>query len=150
MRLFTALKTGGDIDILTALADDGFVPIPADDFDGEDRFSVAVTGDAGDNDRVWIKWRPQLIFSASKAGINSKLYNWHTYEVGAKKLFLGVLSDRPFVLPGDWYLDYRCSSDDSAVFLKALADYSYRYVLAEAMAENAEWCGHMSSVVHRL
>ncbi len=149
MRFFSAIVAGGRADIQKALADDGFLLAPPDRFDGEDRFCCAVTDGAANNDLVCQKWRPKLIFSGSKEGKYSGIYSWQAHQAGGV-IYLGVLPDTPFLFPDDWYLDYGVDKNDLPVFLKALADYSYRYLLKEAMAENAEWCGHMSSVVHRL
>ncbi len=150
MHLFTAVVVDGDERIKAALADTGFLLVPMTEFDGEDRFFCAITSSSADNDLVWTKWRPKLIFAGCKDGVNSGIYSWQTLCCGKEEFLLGVLPEREFVIAPDWYLDYATQSDDLAAFLKMLADYSYRYLLAEIMDETAQWCGHMSSVVHKL
>lgn len=147
MHLFLALDLDGNQKLLQAMTQTGFEVLTAEQFKGEDRFFCAVVKGLRENNMLWEKWRPRMIFSSTKEGIFSHLYTWQEVEQG---MFLGTLYERQFSLPSDWYLDYGVSIDDKDAFYKVLADYSYRYLLEEIREETADWCGHMSSVVHKI
>lgn len=147
MHLFLALDLDGNQKLLQAMTQTGFEVLTAEQFKGEDRFFCAVVKGLRENNMLWEKWRPRMIFSSTKEGIFSHLYTWKEVEQG---MFLGTLYERQFSLPSDWYLDYGVSIDDKDAFYKVLADYSYRYLLEEIREETADWCGHMSSVVHKI
>jgi hypothetical protein len=150
VRLFYAVDAGGNSLLLEALAQTGFFVVAREEFDGEDKFFCAVTGSRADNDSLWVKWRPRIVFAAEREGLNSGLYSWREIDLGGDRLQLGVLPDREFTMPKDWHLAYGADPGDDRAYAKALSDVSYRYILLELMDETAEWCGHMSSVVHKM
>ena len=146
MRMFIVLDANGSREMLAALMDDGFVKMQPQVFDGEDRFICAVCRDAQSNDLIWTQWRPRLIFSYNREGLNSKIYDWQQLNFAKETIWLGVLSEKAFVIPNDWQQQYSAEQENE-VFYKVIADIAYRFLLAEQIDENAEWCGHMSSVV---
>lgn len=147
MRMFIALDAGGSSKIIEALLDDGFIKMPPEEFDGEDRFVCAVCKDAQSNDLVWTKWRPKMVFSYSNEGLNSEIYDWQQLDFADEKIQLGILSEKKFVVPENWWQQYGADENDAKVFYKVVADLTYRFMVAEVIDETAEWCGHMSSVV---
>lgn len=134
--------------MLEALLETGFKAVHHKDFDGEDRFVVALTACAKDNDAVLEKWRPKIIFAKSPDGEKAEMYRWSRLDV-PEDIYLGLLPDREFTVLPDWYVDYDADEKDIKAYLKMIGDLSYRYVLYERIDETAEWCGHMSSVVGR-
>lgn len=150
MHLFLALDAGGNKKLLKALIHTGFEVLQPEQFDGEDRFFCAISKDLTENNMLWEKWRPRMIFTNTPKGINEKLYNWQKFSIEKQDIFLGTLYERVFLIPPDWYLDYGTTKEDEDTFYKVLADYSYRYLFDELREETADWCGHMSSVVHKL
>ncbi|MDR2007335.1 MAG: hypothetical protein LBP78_08880, partial [Acidaminococcales bacterium] len=74
MRTFPAVNAGGSRRMLDALREAGFLEIAPEDFDGEDRFFCVVTKTSADNDRLWVKWRPKLVFACEREGKSSHLY----------------------------------------------------------------------------
>ena len=131
--------------MLEALLDDGFIRMMPEEFDGEDRFVCALSKDRQGNDAVWTKWRPKLVFTYDKEGLNSEIYEWQQLDFGREQMYLGVLSEKKFTVPEDWRLTY--GTVDEGAFYKVVADLAYRFMVAEVIDETAEWCGHMSSVV---
>ncbi len=150
MRLFGALNVNGNKKMLDALEDTGFISVLPKEFDFDDRFFCLVSSSKKDNDLIWIKHRPRIVFTYDKNGVNSHLYTWQEIVLKDKSIFLGTLSEIDLVLAKDWYLDYSTTADDEITYLKYIADVSYKYILAELIDETAQWCGHMSSVVHKL
>ncbi|MDR3349684.1 MAG: hypothetical protein LBO03_08870 [Acidaminococcales bacterium] len=149
MRKFPAVNAGGSRAMLDALCEAGFVEVLPEDFDGEDRFFCIVTKTSGDNDRLWVKWRPKLVFAYEREGNNSHLYTWREIILNGDRIHIGALFD-PLDIPDDWHVDYGARAGDMSLYAKVVADYSYRRILDELIEETAQWCGHMSSVVHRL
>ena len=151
MRQFPVVNAGGSKKLLVAMREAGFQEVSPADFDGDDRFFALVSATRTDNDRFWLLWRPKLVFTYDLTGENSHVYTWQEIDLGGEKLKAGTLSsERLLLIPADWYVSYKTMPDDFDAYAKAVADYSYRHILDELIAETAEWCGHMSSAIYKL
>jgi len=150
MRYFAVIDIQGDREIADILQESSFVVLSAEEFEWVDRFFCSLTKDEEGNDNIWKELRPHLMISESKAGEKSYLYSWQEFQIAGKNFFIGTLSEREFIVPKEWYSAYGLTEPDERLYGKAVISYCYMYLLAELIDETAEWCGHMSSVVHRM
>ena len=150
MKLFALLDFLKDHEIRDVFEREGFLSIDIAEFEFVDSFFIAITKNIVDNEIIWNKFNPGLIITKENTGSKASLYKWSDINIDNEKFFVGSLFDREFILVNDWFLDYGVDKFDSSLYHKAFAKNCYMYILAEVIDHTADWCGHMSSVVHKL
>lgn len=110
--------------------------LPADTPDYAD---ILYTSDTDDIAQLQKQYYPKLIISTRPFELSTHTTN--TITLADTTMYIGSVYPIRFT-------PVQSATDISAY--QILADSVFRYLLKEKIQETADWCGHMSSVVHRM